>query len=532
MNRKPEEDPCGEPRAGSGTGGAPSVAARSSPAGGRADREERHGVVIVGSGVGGSLAALRLARAGVRSVVLERGRRWPLDPAGTTFPAFPSPDRRLVWLDGESSPLPSPRSGPWARLFEAVEAALPRSTGLLDVRTEEGAVIVCGAGVGGGTLVYGGVLAQPRPAAFERVFPALDHEEFDRIHYPRARRRLGGAPFPRDLLDEPPYRAHRLFDRAVRASGLPAETIVSAFDFGALREELGGVRPAAAVVGQYHFTGCNSGARTSVDRTCLAEAEATGRAWVRPLHRVTGLARDRRRGYRVLTEHLAEDGTVRERVAFHCDRLLLAAGVHTPRLLLSARDSGALPHLHPSIGEDWGANGDHVAVVRTPGLSADPVQGGPSATLVHDTAGTAGVMHAPLTLPLGAGRMVWLGMGIPDRFGRWVRSADGRIGLEWDAEREAAARAQVEDVLHRVAGHLPGATVIPLTPSRPVVAHALGGVRLGRATDAHGRLHGHPGLYCLDGALLPGTAGAVNPALTIAAVVEHCLDHVLTDFTG
>mgnify|MGYP006198644791 CR=1 FL=1 len=70
----------------------------------RAEREERHGVVIIGSGVGRSIAAFRLAEAGVENVVLERGRRWPVTPAGDTFPAFPSPDRRLVWLDDDSTP--------------------------------------------------------------------------------------------------------------------------------------------------------------------------------------------------------------------------------------------------------------------------------------------------------------------------------------------------------------------------------------------------------------------------------------------
>jgi cholesterol oxidase len=493
-------------------------------------REERHDVIIVGSGIGGAITACRLAEAGIDSVVLERGRHWPLDPRGTTFPPFPSTDRRLIWLDDESVPFSPLRDAPWSALFTAMEAALPRSTGLLDVMAEDPAVIVCGAGVGGGTLVYGGVLAQPREPAFRTVFPALDHERFDRVHYPRARALLGAAPFPADLLDEAPYAAHGLFDRAARAAGLPVETIRSAFDFGAVRDELRGARPPAAIVGQYHFTGCNSGARTSVDRTCLARAEASGRTTVRALHRVTSVSQDRPGGYRVLADRLAEDGSVMERIVFRCGRLVLAAGVHTPRLLLAARRDGGLPHLHPSVGERWGAGGDHIAVVHTPGLPADTVQGGPSATMVHDTAGTTGLMHSPLAAPLNAGGLVWLGMGIPDRFGRWTTAADGRIRLDWDARYEAAARERVEDLMRQVARLLPDAVLTPTPASRPVVAHATGGAQLGTVTDWHGRLRGHPGLYCLDGALLPGTAGAVNPALTIAAVVDHCLDDVIDDF--
>jgi cholesterol oxidase len=69
-----------------------------------------------------------------------------------------------------------------------------------------------------------------------------------------------------------------------------------------------------------------------------------------------------------------------------------------------------------------------------------------------------------------------------------------------------------------------------IDPIGPHTAHPLGGAVLGKATDAYGRLHGHPGLYCLDGALMPGSTAAVNPALTIAAVVERCLDHIIDDF--
>nr|BFD81228.1 GMC oxidoreductase [Streptomyces sp. Xyl84] len=490
-------------------------------------------MVIVGAGLGGSIASYRLSEAGVRNVVLERGRRWPVDPAGGTFPAFPSADKRLIWLDDDAAPLPPLRSTPWAHLVEAVEAVLPRSTGLLDVITQDDAVIVCGAGAGGSTLVYGGVLAQPGREAFQRIFPAgPDYEVLDRVHYPRARRRLGGALFPADLLDRRPYQAHRLWNEAVHASDLPGETICSSFDFDALRDELRGDRPAAAIIGQYHFTGCNSGAKVSVDRTYLARAEATGRTSVRPLHKVTGLSQDRSGRYRVLTEHLAEDGTVRERVVFSSDRLVLAAGVHTPRMLLAARETGSLTHLHASVGEGWSANGDHMTVLRTSGLSASTPQGGPSSTMVHNVPGTIGVMHSPLALPLGGSELMCLGMSIPDRFGKWLWGSDGRLRLEWSAHYDAGARPQVEEVTRQVTRHLPDATMIDLPKFRPLVAHPVGGAWLGRATDPYGRLHDCPGLYCLDGALMPGSTGAVNPALTIAAVVEYCLDHIVSDFLG
>ncbi|MEV8436138.1 GMC oxidoreductase [Actinosynnema sp. NPDC051121] len=499
----------------------------------RSGREERHGVVIIGSGVGGSIAAFRLAEAGVENVVLERGRRWPVTPAGDTFPAFPSPDRRLVWRDDDSTPLP-PAGGLLPSLLRrALSAGLPRSTGLLEVNVQDGVVILSGAGVGGGTLVYGGVLAQPRPGPFRRLFPAeLDYDELDRVHYPRARERLVTAPFPDDLLTRGPYRSNRLWSLAAERSGLSAEPITGNYDFDTVRAELDGTRTASAVIGQFHFTGCNSGAKMSVDRTYLARAEATGKTTVRALHRVTHVSQDHRSLYRVAAERLDESGTAVERLVFVCDRLILAAGVNTPRILLTARETGALPQLHQSIGKGWGSNGDHLAVIRTSLVPIGAPQGGPPAVLVRNSDGTACVMHSPMPFPVGTGLLTCLGMGMSDHFGQWTMTADGNTRLNWKPEYDTTARHAVDELVRHVARYVPGGRpVTPGRPTHPIVAHPVGGVALGRSTDAYGRLRGYSGLYCLDGALMPGSTAAVNPALTIAAVVERCLDGIIADFT-
>jgi hypothetical protein len=57
-----------------------------------------------------------------------------------------------------------------------------------------------------------------------------------------------------------------------------------------------------------------------------------------------------------------------------------------------------------------------------------------------------------------------------------------------------------------------------------LTAHPLGGATVGTVCDLHGRVKGHPGLYVVDGALIPGSSGLFNPSLTIAALAERCLE--------
>jgi cholesterol oxidase len=517
----------------------------------RATVEERHRAVVIGSGYGGAIAAYRLAAAGVPNVVLERGRRWPITPAGDTFPPFLRPDRRSSWFTPTPvyPGMPPAVYQPYAGLFEKVYG--------------QGMNVICGAGVGGLSLVDG-VMLQPAEGPFTRVMPSeVDYQEMADRFYPLVRSQLGVGTIPDDVLAHRRYTGTRLFLDQARRAGLPAGRLDEACDWGVVRAELTGGAVPSASIGEY-LTGINSGARTSVDRNYLARAEATGRTDVRPLHVVTGVATDAQGRYVVRADRIDTDGVVLERVALTADAVFFAAGsMGTSRMLVRARDTGALPHLGEQVGRHWGNNGLRLYLRALVPEPTGAQQGGPTSVAIMkwDGPDPVTIEFGPAPFPVETHAMPLPGIGLCTPVGRFeYRPATGDVELVWSADGDRAARAAIQSTLRQLVTAtgwpLPPLPLPPLPPLPPPLDgllslaaaapyglldmnglesytfHPLGGAVLGQACDGYGRLAGYRGLYVVDSALIPGSTGACNPALTVAALAERCMAHIVANDAG
>jgi cholesterol oxidase len=113
---------------------------------------------------------------------------------------------------------------------------------------------------------------------------------------------------------------------------------------------------------------------------------------------------------------------------------------------------------------------------------------------------------------------------------KWVPS-NNRVELSWARNGNATAHASIAEVNEKIASA--SNTVTGLWPIIDSVnglnwtAHPLGGAVLGQVTDNYGRVKGHPGLYVMDGAAIPGTTGSVNPSLTISALAERNIEEII-----
>ena len=119
--------------------------------------EER--VVVIGSGFGGGISALRLAQAGVPVLVLERGRWWKSGPNAETFPHASIPDKRDFFYNV------------WPEVNHRRIGISPY-VGLLEPVVGHHMTAICPAGVGGGSLLYQGMTVQPSEEVFSSCFPA------------------------------------------------------------------------------------------------------------------------------------------------------------------------------------------------------------------------------------------------------------------------------------------------------------------------------------------------------------------------
>lgn len=510
---------------------------------------DRFDVLVVGSGFGGSVAALRLTEKGYRVGVLEAGRRFADHELPTTSWRL----RDYVWA-------------PALGLF-----GVQRIHPLRDV------LVMAGAGVGGGSLNYANTLYRP-PAAFfdDPHWSAITDwaAELDPF-YDQATRMLGVTSFPgvtpADRVMRSVAHGMGVADTVVAAPvvvffGTPGVTVADPYFGGAGPQRTGCTQCGACM------TGCRVGAKNTLVKNYLYLAEQAG-AQIIPMTMVDGL-HPRGGGYEVSTHRTGEPW--RGRRTLYADQVVMAAGTYgTNKLLLEMARSRRLPDLSPRLGTVVRTNSEAVLAATahttdvdyTEGVAItssfhpndhthiEPVRYGKGsnligllqAVLVDGGGRMPRLLRAVLTMlahPITAARSVsvhrWsertiiaLVMQTVDnsielharrgRFGPILRSrpGGGDPPPRWIPEGHTAVRAAAR----RIDGD-PGGSILDLVDI-PMTAHFLGGCAIGDGpddgvVDAYHRAFGHPGLHIVDGSTVSANLG-VNPSLTITAQAERAM---------
>jgi cholesterol oxidase len=518
---------------------------------------EHYDWIVVGSGFGGSVSALRLAEKGYRVLVIEKGRRFSADD----FPETNWDLRRWMWM---------PPLG---------------LRGFFQMSFFEHVTILHGVGVGGGSLVYANTLPTP-PASFFRA-PSWSHlGDWERElapHYATAKRMLGAAKNPTWT------RGDKVLAEIARDLGRAEEhhpTEVGVF-FGKAGERVadpyfGGQGPdrVGCTFCGACMTGCRVGAKNTLDRNYLYLAERLG-AMVRAETEVTAVRPRDGGGYVVETRPSLGGGPLR---SFAADRVVLAGGVlgTIPLLLEMQADPRGLPRLSGQLGHAVRTNNEAIIGVIAPG-EEDLSKGVAITSILHTDehshvepvrygAGSGffrlmALPHAPG--PTALGRLVGAARGFARHPLRWARALTVR---DWAAKSQvllymrtlestltfergrspwtgfkkglvsrlpegaAAPTAFMEeatDLAERFASKVGGVAMTLLTETLlgvPSTAHILGGACMGRdpgegVIDRDHQVFGHPGLYVVDGAAVSANPG-VNPSLTITAMAERAMEKI------
>ncbi len=514
--------------------------------------------VIIGSGFGGAVSALRLSEKGYRVLVLEKGKRFAdRDFARTNWQFW-----KYLWL---------PAIG---------------AHGILQISLLKGLMVLHGVGVGGGSLGYANVLEVPTEATF--ATPAwqrpLPWGEVLRPHYETARRMLGVQRNPHL------WPADRVLHQLARERGMAhtfRATEVGAY-FGHPDETVPdpyfeGRGPARA--GCRHCGGCMIGCRYNAKNTLpknyLYLAEQLG-ATIQAESEVTDVRPQADGGYLVRWRRSTRPiGSGQVRAA----NVIFAAGVMgTLRLLLTLRDiHRSLPRLSPRLGDMVRTNSEALlgAVARRADVNYS--QGVAISSIFNLDENTR---VEPVRYPEGSGLMRFLAaplmpddVPIPQRLLRFVhwslthprdfaralllpgwahnttillvmQHVDNRTrlrlgrsiytffrhGLVAQPEPGYEISAQVpgshaltREFARRIDG-VPLGSVGENLLNMPTTAHILGGAPIGK-TAAEGvvdetfQVHNYPGLYIVDGSIMPANPG-VNPSLTITALAEYAMSKI------
>ena len=484
--------------------------------------------LVIGSGYGSAVTALRLTEAGYTVTMLEAGRLWLPGENGTTFCKPFKPDGRAMWFRDKTETQMKTFFG------QSVEMEVPVEAGVLEARGPAEMRVFQGKGVGGGSLVNMAIYLPPEKEMLEKALPSVDPDSFYSTYLPRAMDMLGPGKASQRLIDSKAYLYSRVGMELADAVGQQCTQLQSGYDMDYMEQELDGQVPLSALGGEAGF-GNNYG-KKSLDKTYLADALGTGRLTIHALHVVKQIKTDPSGGYVVEVDNIDVSGNVLERKEFTCTHLFVGAGsMATSELLVRARERGDLPKLNDSVGTKWGPNGDIFVALDTPKDTGEMQSTIPSHYFLMRDPDNRRVVSQFAPLPVGFSVKQSFVIAIVENpeAGHFTYDAENdEVNLQWSRsqnEPSVAAAKFVYDQVNSKTGTKYSEVLKFAGDSLfgdQVTYHPVGGIPLGDATDDYGRIREYPGLYVTDGSLISVGIGA-NPSVTITALAERNIENIL-----
>ncbi|GMR09207.1 MAG: GMC family oxidoreductase [Anaerolineae bacterium] len=529
-----------------------------------ANPEKVFDFVVIGSGFGGSVSAMRLAEKGYSVLVLERGKRYE-------DKAFP----KTNWNIWKSLWFPALRCfGTWEMTFL------------------NGAIALHGSGVGGGSLMYANVLMEPDDRLFE--WPSWRHladwKTILRPHYDTAKRMLGVTTNPR-LLKADTVMREIARERGTAGSFRPTEVGVFFGEENATVPDpyFGGEGPRRTGCNFCGgcMVGCRFNAKNTLPKNYLYFAERWG-ARILPeaeVRNIRPLAEEGSDGARYEVEYRSSTAWFfKSHKSVRARNVVVAAGaLGSQQLLFRCRDqTRSLPRLSDRLGNRVQTNSENLQAVTSRDRDTDYSKGIAIGSVIRadeetyvepvrfsDGSSLLRNMGAPLVdgkrVPVRIFQTLWEIIRHPADFfyarffSRWARYTTillmmqpveellrmrmgrnlftlFRKGLMFSPE-EGQQLPKPPVISNTITRHfasningIPASTFMDSLFNYPITAHLMGGAPFGR-DDMQGvigldfQVHNYPGLYVVDGSVMPGNPG-LNPSLTITALAEYAMSQI------
>ncbi|WP_432221239.1 GMC oxidoreductase [Flavobacterium sp. TMP13] len=494
--------------------------------------------LVIGSGYGGAVAALRLTQAGKKVVMLEMGLDWEKENGKyKPFSDLITPKNNSTWLK-KSSQAPMMNIAMFNKKF----------TGVLDRMDFENIKVYAGRGVGGGSLVNGGMAVQPKKEYFQEMFPELNVDEFWNTYFPLAQKELEVNEISNDYYNESPYyKFARVGESEAHHAGFKTIRVPNVYSFDYMKKEEAGEVPKSALAKEVIY-GNNHG-KQSLEKTYLKKALKTGLLRIQDLHRVDYF-KQTEKGYTVFVDIIDTEGLVVAKKTINCKKLFLNAGsLGTTKLLLTAMHKGKMTNFDKTVGGNWGNNGNVMTGRNMVNTLFNRVED--EATEENHSTGTGSKQSTiPVSgidnwndekhsffaeiSPLPMGMEVYTALylvinKVPVPGSISYDPAIGDIKINWEKKN---FKHTVDNAkyfikkMNKANGGTPAGLLWGKGYGPDICYHPLGGAVIGKTTDLFGRVKGYENLYITDGALVPASIG-VNPFLTITAIAEYCMEEIL-----